>query len=1360
MLISVSYVSAQWNAQVSNSTNPLSAVDFYNANNGWVGGFELIYTNDGGNNWLSPVFPVPLLFYMNANQTRDIKAFNSLKMIGVGQNNIDNASIIYSTFDGGVNWDTIVGRNGYGHNSIDFSTSQKGYVCGYYGQFFETLDGGINWSQVSLIPNTDWFKINFQNQDTAIVVGYNYSMKTLNGGATWIPTPNNLVLYDVMALSNNTCIAVGDDSNNDYSLFKSYDYGVNWIKITSIPFDETYIKRIWAFSEDSILLPSKGIMNSYRDGFWHSYPSTQLINTSNEFEDIDFINDTVGYAVGNNGQIYKTGNAFGDEAPYSFFTPDTLVVCQDDSIFFNNISETGLSYQWFQNGNLKSNNYNTFITFNNPGIDTISLVVDNGLYKDTSFVTINVLSKPIVNSFLLSANDSICSRSSSNIYLLNSQVGVTYQAYKDSLPFGTPSNGTGNNLSFNSGSLDSSAHFMFVGSDTNQCGDVHDTSYISIYVYPNLDPNTPLVVSDSTPCINQATTISFPNSDPGIEYNLYYKYDHVAWTQGPDKKQGNGGTLVFNLGTFASAFYQFVVINSHGCTDTLYQTLHTIVDSAIADFEITPNRMVGDTLFTTNNSVGGTYNWDFGFNTSPSQSTGINPFTVADSSYMSNPVQLAVTAPYGCVDTLVKLINIFDSVPSSSGSYCYMDTLPFHYQNLDYSSQTWEYGSRVIMDQETDTRGNTYISGYFLNSSSYQYPCYFITKIDQSGHVIWDKYENRSKYYNIPLIHPNDFQGSATTSITADCKGNVYFAGLSFSSAIVLPDTVINFDLMFGVNSPDKRAYVIKCDSVGNFLWGIFSDDLNINNGFGISDVLYVDDEHIYFYTKQNATFKFSNGNNYCTDVIQFNSKGEFIKRGGRLYNMDAGDWSMNTHGPIPGGGFILMGPKLSKLSNKDILLSGNFREHLSVIDVNNNTINLNSLPPVISTSGTTYNHFVAIMDKDSMEYKDAFVTHGISNLREHYLMVRPKVETDQNDNIYLAVNYRSHPNVDMPEVDGKKIILRGNIEFSGHHYNTSFLAKYDLAGNLQWHNKLTSSEITDIEVADSSVYLLGNFTDVIGASSQNGEITGVKSSGKEMFISSHSFNGDIEWINVIANNKNSFTHAMDITPCGDIYFSGKAEGNIHFNGDSTVADRSLFVGKMSLNNSCSSNSCQQFFGGSSCMADSIFCINDIIEIQWCSYGDNGLFDISYSLDSGTTYTGITQGYPSINSSFIWSPSPSLFTNQWVMITIVNPNDSTMTDSYWVFLDGCGVGFEELQNNIDLVVYPNPTNSTLNFELQSSKKISKLNLEIYDINGRKIISKALLKNHLTLDVSGLNKGVYFYRIIGDNDTLSGKVIVN
>ena len=178
-------------------------------------------------------------------------------------------------------------------------------------------------------------------------------------------------------------------------------------------------------------------------------------------------------------------------------------------------------------------------------------------------------------------------------------------------------------------------------------------------------------------------------------------------------------------------------------------------------------------------------------------------------------------------------------------------------------------------------------------------------------------------------------------------------------------------------------------------------------------------------------------------------------------------------------------------------------------------------------------------------------------------------------------------------------------------------------------------------------------------------------------------------------------------------------------------------------------------------MTDSVFCFNDTIELKWCSYGDNGLFDITYSLDSGITNTIIVQNYPSTNSGFKWNASFSLYTNQWVMLTVRNPNDSNIFDNYWVFLERCPVGIEGNSEQLgSLLVYPNPAKSIINFELLYLSDRINGELQLFNSIGKKVLSKQIRSSHIKIDISEYSKGIYFYRLLNEKRKYSGKIFVN
>ena len=65
-------------------------------------------------------------------------------------------------------------------------------------------------------------------------------------------------------------------------------------------------------------------------------------------------------------------------------------------------------------------------------------------------------------------------------------------------------------------------------------------------------------------------------------------------------------------------------------------------------------------------------------------------------------------------------------------------------------------------------------------------------------------------------------------------------------------------------------------------------------------------------------------------------------------------------------------------------------------------------------------------------------------------------------------------------------------------------------------------------------------------------------------------------------------------------------------------------------------------------------------------------------------------------------------------------------------------------NDLDIAVYPNPTNEFINLRLLDNSFTSNVNLELFDIAGRKLHSaENIFSNDLfTLDVSTFPKGVY------------------
>jgi Secretion system C-terminal sorting domain len=85
-----------------------------------------------------------------------------------------------------------------------------------------------------------------------------------------------------------------------------------------------------------------------------------------------------------------------------------------------------------------------------------------------------------------------------------------------------------------------------------------------------------------------------------------------------------------------------------------------------------------------------------------------------------------------------------------------------------------------------------------------------------------------------------------------------------------------------------------------------------------------------------------------------------------------------------------------------------------------------------------------------------------------------------------------------------------------------------------------------------------------------------------------------------------------------------------------------------------------------------------------------------------------------------------------------------------------------LERGPGLIIYPNPVSGKVNIDY-SSKISGKVNLNVYNITGQLLITTVLEAiegdNTFQVDVSSLNKGIYFLELIVNGERLFGKVMV-
>jgi photosystem II stability/assembly factor-like uncharacterized protein len=203
-------------------------------------------------------------------------------------NDINNKiGYVLHTIDGGKNWNTQNSAKGNWNyfESIFFTDPLDGWIVGGNGEMFYTADGGNIWStQGNFDPGSYFWDVFFLNKNYGIAVGANYSddigivIKTENGGDTWDTIIDNTLvgnyLKSVYIINENIAWAAGyeDIDGRDYGvILKTENRGDSWTIMKS------------------------GIQSS--------------IHGTGGLQDIFFINETNGWAVGYSGIIVNTNDA-------------------------------------------------------------------------------------------------------------------------------------------------------------------------------------------------------------------------------------------------------------------------------------------------------------------------------------------------------------------------------------------------------------------------------------------------------------------------------------------------------------------------------------------------------------------------------------------------------------------------------------------------------------------------------------------------------------------------------------------------------------------------------------------------------------------------------------------------------------------------------------------------------------------------------------------------------------------------------------------------------------------------------------------------------------------------------------------
>lgn len=297
--------------------------------------------------------------------------FNPIDIHFFSDNNglILNNYEIYKTNDGGYNW---LKTNSFEFaNDFDFIDS-IGYVVGNHGLCRKTIDGGNTWSDINTGETARFKSVQLLSNDTIIITGYLFILKSYNGGNTWQKTTAYEFSHTVFI---NSRIGFGllDNSGRAY---KTIDGGVTWNLCSSEGYSSVQYDYIMAFNTNTIVIvnSSSDCLKSIDQGLtWTNYSGnsmlptnhylfndstcilttdngwvykttnsgetwTRIITTNSILNTVSFINDSIGYFIGDDNIIYKTSTMdydFKIISPYkpNFIESPNFITYNDTTLF-------------------------------------------------------------------------------------------------------------------------------------------------------------------------------------------------------------------------------------------------------------------------------------------------------------------------------------------------------------------------------------------------------------------------------------------------------------------------------------------------------------------------------------------------------------------------------------------------------------------------------------------------------------------------------------------------------------------------------------------------------------------------------------------------------------------------------------------------------------------------------------------------------------------------------------------------------------------------------------------------------------------------------------------------------------------
>jgi photosystem II stability/assembly factor-like uncharacterized protein len=227
----------------------------------------------------------------------------------IGGNSFKNQTTLLKTTDGGIHWNQVNVSNYGVFSDLYAINNDTVFIIGYDGIVLKTENGGLTWFSVILNTQDDLSTIIFLNPNKILISGSGVQFTSSDYGNTWIiDTIATSTRFETVFFTENNIGWIAGVNWDAWQavVYKTSDGGEHWNLICS----DNYVMphSIWALNTDTLFISSGegfggNLRKSTNGGIGWTNISGQNLN---EYQDISFLNNSMGIATGINGAFSNT----------------------------------------------------------------------------------------------------------------------------------------------------------------------------------------------------------------------------------------------------------------------------------------------------------------------------------------------------------------------------------------------------------------------------------------------------------------------------------------------------------------------------------------------------------------------------------------------------------------------------------------------------------------------------------------------------------------------------------------------------------------------------------------------------------------------------------------------------------------------------------------------------------------------------------------------------------------------------------------------------------------------------------------------------------------------------------------------